>query len=82
MSRSSRRRTRKRSTDSLRSAGANRTVVLSAHRLATVRHADHILILREGRVEAQGTHDELLERSDWYRSTWERQRMREELEEL
>jgi len=67
---------------SLREAGRERTVIVAAHRLATVRHADHVVVLREGRVEAQGTHDELLERSSWYRKTWERQRMLEELEEL
>ncbi len=67
---------------SLREAGRTRTVVVAAHRLATVVHAEHIVALREGRVEAQGTHEELLERSDWYRETWDRQRMLEELEEL
>ena len=67
---------------SLRAAGRERTVVVAAHRLATVKHADQILALRKGRVEAQGTHDELLERSDWYRRTWDRQRMQEELKEL
>lgn len=67
---------------SLREAGVGRTVVVAAHRLASVRYADRIVALREGRVEAQGTHEELLERSDWYRATWERQRMQEELEEL
>jgi ATP-binding cassette subfamily B protein len=66
----------------LRRAGSGRTVVVAAHRLATVRAAEQILVLREGRAEALGTHDELLERSPWYRQTWERQRMREELSEL
>jgi ABC-type multidrug transport system fused ATPase/permease subunit len=33
-------------------------------------------------MEALGTHDELLERSRWYRETWERQRMSQELAEL
>ena len=67
---------------SLRAAGSGRTVIIAAHRLASVRHADRILVLRNGRVEAQGTHEELLQRSSWYRETWERQRMQEELEEL
>ncbi|HED66767.1 MAG TPA: ABC transporter ATP-binding protein [Planctomycetes bacterium] len=66
----------------LRRAGTGRTVVLAAHRLQTVRDAEQIVVLREGRVEAQGTHDELLERSPWYRETWDRQRMLQELEEL
>jgi ATP-binding cassette subfamily B protein len=66
----------------LRRAGSGRTVVVAAHRLATVRTAEQIVVLREGRVEALGTHEELLERCAWYRQTWERQRMREELSEL
>jgi ATP-binding cassette subfamily B protein len=67
---------------SLRAAGKGRTVVVSAHRLATVRAAEQILVLRAGRMEALGRHEELLERSDWYRTTWERQRMLQEIEEL
>jgi ATP-binding cassette subfamily B protein len=67
---------------SLRSEGRGRTVVVAAHRIATVRSAEQILVLREGRAEALGTHEELLERSSWYRETWERQRMSAELEVL
>jgi subfamily B ATP-binding cassette protein MsbA len=44
-----------------------RTTFVIAHRLSTVRHADKIVILEEGRVAAVGTHDELLGRSDLYR---------------
>jgi ATP-binding cassette, subfamily B, multidrug efflux pump len=66
---------------SLRAAGRERTVVIAAHRLGTVRHADQIVALRDGRIEARGTHEELLQRSEWYRATWERQRMREALED-
>ncbi len=66
----------------LKSAGHGRTVVVAAHRLATVRGAEQILVLREGRAEALGTHAALLERSRWYRETWERQRMTAELEVL
>ncbi|MEM7310062.1 MAG: ABC transporter ATP-binding protein [Planctomycetota bacterium] len=66
----------------LRAAGQGRTVVLAAHRLSAVRHADRILVLNGGRVEAQGTHGELLDASPWYRETWDRQRAEEELEEL
>lgn len=66
----------------LKSAGRGRTVVVAAHRLSTVRSAEQILVLREGRAEALGTHAQLLERSRWYRETWERQRMTAELEVL
>ena len=65
---------------SLRAAGQGRTVVIAAHRLGTVRDAQQILVLQDGRMEALGTHAELLERSPWYRETWERQRMSAEIE--
>ncbi len=45
---------------------AGRTVLIIAHRLATVRHADRIAVMERGRVVAVGTHDELLVRSPLY----------------
>jgi len=53
--------------DALRALRRGRTTIVIAHRLSTVRDADRILVLDGGRVEAQGRHDELLERSDLYR---------------
>jgi ATP-binding cassette subfamily B protein len=44
----------------------NRTVFIIAHRLATVRRADRILVLEQGRVVESGTHTELLEKGDRY----------------
>jgi ABC-type multidrug transport system fused ATPase/permease subunit len=43
-----------------------RSVLVIAHRLSTVRRADRILVLREGVVAEQGTHDELLARGGLY----------------
>ena len=45
---------------------AGRTVLIIAHRLATVRHADRIAVMEEGRLAAVGTHDELLGTSPLY----------------
>jgi ATP-binding cassette subfamily B protein len=44
----------------------DRTVLVIAHRLATVRRADRILVLEAGRVVAEGNHEELLKRSELY----------------
>jgi ATP-binding cassette, subfamily B, bacterial len=44
----------------------DRTVFIIAHRLATVRKADRILVLEKGRVMESGTHEELLEKGDRY----------------
>jgi len=53
--------------DALRRARAGRTVLVIAHRLSTIRDATRIVVLHDGRVAAQGTHDELLSSSDLYR---------------
>src|SRR5262249_3608364 len=43
-----------------------RTTFLIAHRLSTIRQADHIAVLKEGRVAESGTHEQLLERGELY----------------
>ncbi|WP_280261397.1 ABC transporter ATP-binding protein [Nocardia wallacei] len=49
---------------------AGRTVVMVAHRLRTVQHADHIVFLDGGRVVEEGAHAELLHRGGRYAAAW------------
>ncbi|MCR5651154.1 MAG: ABC transporter ATP-binding protein/permease [Lachnospiraceae bacterium] len=49
------------------SISADRTVILIAHRLSTVINADHIMYMEDGRIIAEGTHEELLNSCESYR---------------
>ncbi|NDJ86025.1 MAG: ABC transporter ATP-binding protein [Chloroflexi bacterium] len=53
-------------------AAEGRTTILITHRLSQIRWADHIIVLRNGRVAARGTHEELLQSSEPYRRIFAR----------
>lgn len=49
----------------------DRTVLVIAHRLHTITHADQIVVLDRGRIAESGTHEQLLATAGRYRALWD-----------
>jgi ABC-type multidrug transport system fused ATPase/permease subunit len=64
--------------EATRRALSGRTSLVIAHRLSTIRNVDQILVLDQGRLVQQGSHDDLLKLGGLYRSLYELQKYEEE----
>ena len=51
----------------------NKTVIVIAHRLKSIMEADNIIVLKEGKIIEEGTHENLLEKDGEYKSLWDLQ---------
>lgn len=49
----------------------DKTVIMIAHRLTTVRNADRIFVLKDGKIQENGTHDKLAEAGGLYSEMWQ-----------
>lgn len=57
-----------------------RTTIMISHRVSTVKHADKIVVLDEGRIVEEGSHDSLIQKGGIYADLYHRQQLLEELE--
>lgn len=74
-------RTESRILKAIRKERAGRTTIITTHRLSAVSHADWILVLHEGKVLEEGTHEQLMLLGGWYKRQWDRQQMEASLED-
>jgi ATP-binding cassette subfamily B protein len=64
--------------DSIHQICKTKTSILISHRLSSIKHADNIIVLKEGKIIEQGTHDELIEQNGYYKNGIESQAVFEE----
>jgi len=61
--------------DNLKETRKDKTTIITAHRLSAVVHADLILVLQNGQIIEQGTHEDLLALDGWYAQTYQSQQL-------
>jgi ATP-binding cassette subfamily B protein len=66
----------------LRVVMKERTSILISHRISTVKDADQIVVLHDGKIAERGNHDELVEHGGIYADLFRKQQLEEELEHL
>jgi ATP-binding cassette, subfamily B, multidrug efflux pump len=71
--------TEERILERLRQVMQQRTTVLVAHRISTIKMADQIVVLREGKIIERGSHEELLSSNGYYADLYQKQLLEEEL---
>lgn len=74
--------TEERILDALADVRRGRTALIVSHRVSSVRDADQVIVLEEGRVVEQGTSAELLARNGYYADLYRRQMLEEAIEEI
>ncbi len=66
--------------NNLKEVMANRTSIIISHRISTLKTADEIIVLDEGRIAQQGTHEELLQEKGFYQELYQKQLLEEKIE--
>lgn len=58
-------------------ARQGKTTIITTHRLSGIQHADHIIVLDDGKIAQQGTHAQLIAQNGWYKEQFDRQQLEE-----
>lgn len=57
------------------------SMIIVAHRLSSVMHADEIIVLEDGQIAERGTHQQLLDNQAWYAKMWHKQQLESNLDQ-
>ncbi|ANU23921.1 ABC transporter ATP-binding protein [Planococcus donghaensis] len=63
--------------ENIQSERSGKTTIITTHRLSAVKHADWIVVLDDGKIIEEGTHEDLLEKNGWYNEQFLRQQIEE-----
>lgn len=66
--------------EGIRTERAGKTTLITTHRLSAVQHADWIIVMEDGKIVEEGTHDRLLADGGWYREQYDRQQLEAAIE--
>lgn len=73
-------KTEKNLLDNLIELRKDKTTIIVAHRISSLQHSDHIIVLDNGKISEEGNHDELLQKKGVYWDLFQKQRLKEKIE--